>query len=397
MRTRLLVALCTAPLLAPLSSARAQESDPPDETEGMDVVDAPDMPPTRDAQVPNVPGAVTTAPGQVHTVTNGDTLWDLSQQYLGSPWYWPKVWSYNPEIANPHWIYPGNRVRFFPSNGEELPQQVAPAPVAAQQPSGEDETQLDALPSDLVTVSGPIGYQGAPTFPVSSEGFVTREELEGSGVIEGAKTDALMLSYSDVVYVRFKRRDDARVGDRYQIFRPGRAIHEPVSGRFVGHLTHILGELVVVDLAAELVPARVEGTVDEVRRGDRVGPAGEVSLARVRPSAQPGGAQGSHRRRHGAGDEPRRVPQGHPGQGRPGRHRGRQHCDRGAQRGPHGSLLQSRRRQRQAATRTRTSAPAWCSRSGSRRRCASSPGASARSSPAIATSSAPRRPPRSAQ
>jgi hypothetical protein len=194
------------------------------------------------------------------------------------------VWSYNPEIANPHWIYPGNRVRFFPSNGEESPQQVAPAPVAAQQPMDEDAMQLDALPSDLVTVSGPIGYQGAPTFPVSSEGFVTREELEGAGVIEGAKSDALMLSYSDVVYVRFKRRDDARAGDRYQIFRPGRAIHEPVSGRFVGHLTHIVGELVVVDMAAELVTARVEGTVDEVLRGDRVGPAGEVSLATVRPT-----------------------------------------------------------------------------------------------------------------
>src|SRR5438445_564068 len=27
-----------------------------------------------------------------HTVEKGDTLWDLSQKYLGSPWYWPKVW-----------------------------------------------------------------------------------------------------------------------------------------------------------------------------------------------------------------------------------------------------------------------------------------------------------------
>lgn len=281
MRTRLFVALCTAPLLAPLSSARAQEYDPPDETEGMDFVEPPPARPG--AQAPNGSGGVTTAPGQVHTVTNGDTLWDLSQQYLGSPWYWPKVWSYNPEIANPHWIYPGNRVRFFPSNGEEAPQQVAPAPTAMQQPLAEEGgTELDALPSDLVTVSGPIGYQGAPSFPVSSEGFVTREELEGAGVIEGSRTDAMMLSYGDVVYVRFKRRDDARVGDRYQIFRPGRAIHEPVSGRFVGHLTHIVGELVVVDLAAELITARVQGTVDEVRRGDRVGPAGEVSLATVR-------------------------------------------------------------------------------------------------------------------
>src|SRR5215472_11199049 len=34
-----------------------------------------------------------TAPAEVHSVVKGDTLWDLSQHYLGSPWYWPKVWS----------------------------------------------------------------------------------------------------------------------------------------------------------------------------------------------------------------------------------------------------------------------------------------------------------------
>ncbi len=63
------------------------------------------------------------APSEVHSVVKGDTLWDLSQRYLGSPWYWPKVWSFNPEIANPHWIYPGNQVRFYRS-GDEGPSRV---------------------------------------------------------------------------------------------------------------------------------------------------------------------------------------------------------------------------------------------------------------------------------
>src|SRR4051812_39898549 len=76
-------------------------------------------------------GAVEVAPSEkpekggksgntTHTVEKGDTLWDLSQKILGSPWYWPKVWSYNPEIANPHWIYPGNQVRFM-ATAEEVP------------------------------------------------------------------------------------------------------------------------------------------------------------------------------------------------------------------------------------------------------------------------------------
>jgi nucleoid-associated protein YgaU len=112
MRSRILTAFLVAVSLAPAWSARAQddqeqpeEGNEGGETEGADVSDEA---PSGKRMGPKIEGSRETAPGEVHTVVKGDTLWDLSQNYLGSPWYWPKVWSYNPEIANPHWIYPGN-------------------------------------------------------------------------------------------------------------------------------------------------------------------------------------------------------------------------------------------------------------------------------------------------
>src|SRR3954454_11797594 len=56
--------------------------------------------------------SVSTAAGaQTHSVVSGDTLWDLSNRYYRSSWEWPRLWSYNPEITNPHWIYPGHVLR----------------------------------------------------------------------------------------------------------------------------------------------------------------------------------------------------------------------------------------------------------------------------------------------
>ena len=55
-----------------------------------------------DVVTSNAPGAGT------HSVAPGETLWELSKRYYQSSYEWPRLWSYNPEITNPHWIYPGH-------------------------------------------------------------------------------------------------------------------------------------------------------------------------------------------------------------------------------------------------------------------------------------------------
>src|SRR5262249_47885512 len=87
---------------------------------------SPRPPPADD--IKPVPGA----PDE-YTIQKGDTLWDLSQKFLNNPWYWPKIWSLNPSIENPHWIYPGNKLRIVPGEGGAQ----APAQVAAEEPGAE--------------------------------------------------------------------------------------------------------------------------------------------------------------------------------------------------------------------------------------------------------------------
>ncbi|MCP5066046.1 MAG: LysM peptidoglycan-binding domain-containing protein, partial [bacterium] len=52
--------------------------------------------------------------GRLHTVLKGDTLWDISDAYLGTPWVWPSIWKDNGEIKNPHRIHPGDRLWITP-------------------------------------------------------------------------------------------------------------------------------------------------------------------------------------------------------------------------------------------------------------------------------------------
>jgi hypothetical protein len=64
--------------------------------------------------------AVTLRPGHPNEVivSKGDTLWDISGRFLQHPWEWPSLWRANPQIKNPHLIYPGDRLRLKWVNGE---------------------------------------------------------------------------------------------------------------------------------------------------------------------------------------------------------------------------------------------------------------------------------------
>lgn len=237
-------------------------------------------PPEGSATVsPGGAGGKDEAPNASHTVERGDTLWDLSRKYLGSPWYWPKVWSYNPDIANPHWIYPGNNVRFY--GAEEQPTQVE---VGTEVPDIEEGT-LDE--GDGVTKAGQIGYRpkNSVTLPITA--FVTSKELEQSARIIGSFAENEMLSYPYSVYVDVSKKKSLKVGDSVVMYRQGGEVQHPKTNDFIGYMTRVVaeGKVTALDTKKDIATVAITNSLDEVHRGDSVSPAGESVVRTVAPRA----------------------------------------------------------------------------------------------------------------
>lgn len=240
-----------------------------------------------------------------YTILKGDTLWDLSQKFLNNPWYWPKIWSLNPGIENPHWIYPGNKLRIVPGEGgAQAPAQVQAPPeqgVDATSASAAEEPQapgLDAteastsvtppVSADLevvgkdsrenkaalnsVSMSGKLAFTPPPVVTVRASGLVTPEELANAGHLDASFEEKEMLATYDTAYVDFRGEVPAKPGDKLIIFRPDGTIMNPVTHRKVADQTKTVGVVKVLSVQGNQATVQVERTFEEIARGDLVRP-----------------------------------------------------------------------------------------------------------------------------
>jgi hypothetical protein len=191
---------------------------------------------------------------ELHVVRSGDTLWDICSYYFNDPFQWPKIWSYNPQITNPHWIYPGDLVRL-------LPRGVFASQLGVGEPEKPDKGPVDVVPPPSRTTESGL----------KQTAFVEKEDLEKSIAIEGSVDEKVLLGSGDAVYLSYPPGKPPQVGQRYSIYQPGNPVK--IGQREVGAYVHILGT-VQVDSVKQDKHAR--GTIvesnQEIERGAKVGP-----------------------------------------------------------------------------------------------------------------------------
>jgi hypothetical protein len=195
-----------------------------------------------------------------HTVKKGDTLWDICDGYFGNPWQWPRVWSYNPEILNPHWIYPGEVIR-LKKEGSLVP-------------SGGAGGAGQALAPKTGTVLKPKLVPSGTVF-LANRGFLADQDVEDAGSITGSPEDKMLLSTFDRVYMRVSKEQAKTLspGDTVEVFRTFKPV-KTKDGKSVGQVVRILGTVRVnkIDRDTHLAEGIITESRDTIDRGDRIGP-----------------------------------------------------------------------------------------------------------------------------
>jgi hypothetical protein len=197
-----------------------------------------------------------------HVVRRGDTLWDITWFYFNNPFDWPKVWSFNPEITNPHWIYPGDQVRLYAA-GE--------APVSTGGALGQPDTGGQPDTTGGSGTGGDRPRTGA--FTIRQLAFVDQDKLKFAARVDGSTEEKLLLSSGDSVYLTYPSDRPPKVGKRYAIYEQRKAVTGADGKKQVGAYVKVIGELEVVSVKkGKKARAIITDSTDVIERGALVGP-----------------------------------------------------------------------------------------------------------------------------
>jgi hypothetical protein len=191
--------------------------------------------------------------GFYYTVQKGDTLWDLSQKFSDSPWLWPELWKENVEIANPHRIYPGERIRLYRRKGVHR---------MAEKKVGKPFTAKPALDS-LIHFS----YA-----PLDRVGFIRKEPVAPHGTIFKVRETKEMINTDDVVYIRPEGNFILVPGKRYVIYRTLIPIKDLKTNTYVGIQHYLTGVLEITQVEPQYAIATVIAAYRPIRLDDKLLP-----------------------------------------------------------------------------------------------------------------------------
>lgn len=180
--------------------------------------------PGRTTSVPLSPDAPSS-----YTVQRGDTLWGIASKFLTQPWYWPEIWYLNPEIQNPHRIYPGDTLHLVyvaGANGEVRPEihvergnEVHLSPQVRELPIS---NAITAIPFEIVAAF------------MSKPSVVPKEESDKLPYVVAIGNSQIAAGMNDTLYAR-GLPSGADVGTRYSVVHVGDKLIDPDNHKLLGY------------------------------------------------------------------------------------------------------------------------------------------------------------------
>jgi hypothetical protein len=192
-----------------------------------------------------------------YTVKRGDTLWGISSLFLRDPWVWPEVWYINPQVANPHLIYPGDTLALaFGKDGQPQIRLEHGGPARL-------DPRLRSTPGDGAIPT--IAYSAIAAF-LSRPTVLTSDQIKAAPYVLAFRDEHTIGGAGHEIYVR---NLNAAQNTRFSVMHVGEPLRDPDDGKVIGY-EGIYTATALVSQPGDPTKALLTDTARETLQGDRL-------------------------------------------------------------------------------------------------------------------------------
>ena len=193
-----------------------------------------------------------------YVVKRGDTLWGIASTFLRDPWLWPEVWYINPQVANPHLIYPGDTLALaFGKDGR---------PMIRLEQGGAARLDPRLRSSPLDGAVPTIPYSAISAF-LSRPSVLTKEQAFDSPHVVAFRDEHVVAGTGHTVYIADLK--SAQPNTRYSVVHVGDPLRDPDDNKVVGY-QGIYTATALVSQPGDPTKALLIDTSRETMQGDKV-------------------------------------------------------------------------------------------------------------------------------
>ena len=224
--------------------------------------------------IPDAGASLSSSAPRSYVVKRGDTLWGLAAMFLKDPWLWPEIWYVNPEISNPHRIYPGDTLRLaLGADGKQSVQLVRTS-------GGGGRTRLEPMmrSTALEAPIASIPFTAIAAF-LSRPGVLSNEQVKAAPYVLALRDRHMIAASGNDIYVS---KLSGAEGERFSVLHVGDRLKDPDGGGFLGYLANYAG-VVQITRAGDPARAQVSESAREILTGDVLVPEAGGSAADLVP------------------------------------------------------------------------------------------------------------------
>ena len=221
---------------------------------------------------------------EVYVVKKGDTLWDISGVYLNKPWRWPELWKMNRQIKNPHWIYPGDRLRLVWVNGH--PYLEVEGGLSNQMGKRVIKLSPKMRTDEFIKPVSVVEYDEIAPYLRADAVIDSKTDLNKVPYVLGENSEQSTVMYEGQ---ELHVKGQLEPGKSYGVYRVGDVYKDPDTKEDLGRPMELLGTITAAETYdGDITTGELSSTYNAIYQGDRVMPLLDDSAINAYFEPKPG-------------------------------------------------------------------------------------------------------------